>query len=106
MLKCSVPSKPRGKLSARVELDQDAFVGELLSLYKEARSNGAYSAAARCLQLVGHMTGLDVPEEKPNTNLQRLFEPFGARMPHTGATAGRRLLSGLAGEANGPLRRR
>ena len=40
----------RQTLRARVELDQDQLVGELLSLYREAR---AYSAAARCLGMVG-----------------------------------------------------
>ena len=71
----------RQTLRARVELDQDQLVGELLSLYREARSDGAYSAAARCLQLVAKMTGLDEPEPKPNPVLARLFESMAARLP-------------------------
>ena len=63
------------------ELDQDQLVGELLSLYKEARSNGAYSAAARCLGMVAQMTGLDEPEPKPNPAVARLFEALNARLP-------------------------
>jgi phage terminase small subunit len=43
----------RQTLRARVELDQDQLVGELLSLYREAREHRAYSAAARCLGMVG-----------------------------------------------------
>jgi hypothetical protein len=44
----------RQTLRARVELDQDQLVGELLSLYREAREHLAYSAAARCLGMVGN----------------------------------------------------
>ena len=69
----------RQTLRARVELDQDQLVGELLSLYKEARSNGAYSAAARCIGMVAKMTGLDEPEPQVDTNLKQLFEALGNR---------------------------
>ena len=69
----------RQTLRARVELDQDQLVGELLSLYKEARSNGAYSAAARCLGMVAQMTGLDEPEPQVDSNLKQLFEALGNR---------------------------
>ena len=71
----------RETLRARTELDQDMLLDELLSLYRDARSNGAYSAAARCLQLVSKMTGLDEPEEKPNPAVARLFEALNARLP-------------------------
>ena len=71
----------RQTLRARLELDQDQLVGELLSLYKEARSNGAYSAAARCLGMVAQMTGLDEPEPKPNPAVARLFDALNARLP-------------------------
>ena len=71
----------RQTLRARVELDQDQLVGELLSLYKEARSNGAYSAAVRCLAQVAKMSGLDEPEPKPNPALARLYEALAERMP-------------------------
>ena len=66
----------RQTLRARVELDQDQLVGELLSLYREAR---AYSAAARCLGMVAQMTGLDEPEPQVDTNLKQLFEALGDR---------------------------
>ena len=71
----------RETLRVRASLDQDMLVGELLSLYRDARSDGAYSAAARCLQLVAKMTGLDEPEPKPNPVLARLFESMAARLP-------------------------
>jgi phage terminase small subunit len=71
----------RQTLRARVELDQDQLVGELLSLYREARSSGAYSAAARCLAQVAKMSGLDEPEPKPSPALARLFEALNARIP-------------------------
>ena len=45
----------RQTLRARVELDQDQLVGELLSLYREAREHRAYSAAARCLKITSDM---------------------------------------------------
>ena len=44
----------RETLRTRTELDQDQLVGELLSLYREAREHLAYSAAARCLGMVGN----------------------------------------------------
>ena len=71
----------RETLRARTELDQDMLIDELLSLYRDARTNGAYSAAARCLQLVSKMTGLDEPEPKPNPAVARLFEALNARLP-------------------------
>ena len=69
----------RQTLRARVELDQDQLVGELLSLYREAREHRAYSAAARCLGMVAQMTGLDEPEPQVDTNLKQLFEALGNR---------------------------
>ena len=71
----------RETLRARTELDQDMLIGELLSLYREARSSGAYSAAARCLAQVAKMSGLDEPEPKPSPALARLFEALNARIP-------------------------
>ena len=71
----------RETLRVRASLDQDMILGELLSLYKEARSNGAYSAAARGLGMVAQMTGLDEPGPKPNPVLARLFESFAGRLP-------------------------
>jgi phage terminase small subunit len=71
----------RQTLRAREELDQDQLVGELLSLYREAREHRAYSAAARCLGMVAQMTGLDKPEPKPNANMQRFFDALNARLP-------------------------
>ena len=71
----------RETLRVRASLDQDMLVGELLSLYRDARSDGAYSAAARCLQLVAKMTGLDEPEPKPSPVLARLFESLNTRIP-------------------------
>ena len=70
----------RQTLRARVELDQDQLVGELLGLYREAREHRAYSAAARCLGMVAQMTGLDEPEPKPSPALARLFESLNARL--------------------------
>jgi phage terminase small subunit len=67
----------RQTLRARVELDQDQLVGELLSLYKEARSNGAYSAAARCLGMVAQMTGLDRPEPEVDKRSTAVLEALG-----------------------------
>lgn len=55
-------------------------MGELLSLYKEARSNGAYSAAARCLGMVAQMTGLDEPAE-PESQAQLVLKLLAARLP-------------------------
>ena len=69
----------RQTLRARVELDQDQLVGELLSLYKEARSNGAYSAAARCLGMVAHMTGLDEPAQQ--SQAERVLKLLAERLP-------------------------
>ena len=69
----------RETLRARVELDQDQLVGELLSLYREAREHRAYSAAARCLGMVAQMTGLDEPEPQVDSNLKQLFEALGDR---------------------------
>ena len=69
----------RETLRVRASLDQDMLVGELLSLYRDARSDGAYSAAARCLQLVAQMTGLDEPEPQVDSNLKQLFEALGNR---------------------------
>ena len=63
----------------RATLDQDMILSELLSLYRDARSDGAYSAAARCLQLVAQMTGLDEPEPQVDSNLKQLFEALGNR---------------------------
>ena len=64
----------RQTLRARVELDQDMILGELLSLYREARSAGSYSAAARCLQLVATMTGLDRLVSKEDENVARVLQ--------------------------------
>ena len=69
----------RETLRVRASLDQDMLVGELLSLYRDARSDGAYSAAARCLQLVAKMTGPDEPEPQVDSNLKQLFEALGNR---------------------------
>ena len=69
----------RQTLRARVELDQDQLVGELLSLHREAREHRAYSAAARCLGMVAQMTGLDEPEPQVDSNLKQLFEALGDR---------------------------
>jgi phage terminase small subunit len=69
----------RQTLRARVELDQDMLIGELLSLYRESRSNGAYSAAVRCLAQVAKMAGLDEPEPQVDSNLKQLFEALGNR---------------------------
>ena len=69
----------RETLRARTELDQDMLIGELLSLYREARNSGAYSAAARCLAQVAKMSGLDEPEPQVDSNLKQLFEALGNR---------------------------
>ena len=69
----------RETLRVRASLDQDMILGELLSLYREARRAGSYSAAARCLQLVAKMSGLDEPEPQVDSNLKQLFEALGNR---------------------------
>lgn len=70
----------RQTLRARIELDQDQLVGELLSLYKEARANRAYSAAARCLGMVAQMTGLDEPAQG-ETQADRVLKALAALLP-------------------------
>ena len=48
---------------ADVQLTRESYCRELLSLSAEARSNGAYSAAAACLQAVGRCLGLNAPTD-------------------------------------------
>ncbi len=55
----------RQTLRARVELDQDQLVGELLSLYREARaySAAAHESSAAGRAVVGRPAGTDLPQE-------------------------------------------
>ena len=69
----------RHTLRARVQLDQDQLVGELLSLYQEARETRAYSAAARCLGMVAQMTGLDEPAQ--TSQAERVLKLLAERLP-------------------------
>ena len=70
----------RETLRVRASLDQDMILSELLSLYRDARNDGAYSAAARCLQLVAKMTGLDQPEE-PESQAEKVLKLLAERLP-------------------------